>query len=97
MTKYLANLMADERINIHEERGNVYGLCIVGRGETLFFKENDRGLLCHIDKISNVIYGNSITTWGSHDEDMDKEEQERVLALILKYYKKTYGQSAKIM
>jgi hypothetical protein len=87
MSDFFDKLMKDEDITIIKEGGNVYGLRILSKGEDLFFRENDRGLICTIDAVHGSIFKDSIRTWDSHEQKMNKEEKERVLKLIYKFYK----------
>ena len=91
MTNLMESLMTSERGDIIKEDGNVYRLSIYGRGEHLFFRENDKGLLCHIDAVHGAIFKKSIHIWDSTGEKMSKAEKERVSELIFKYYKKFYN------
>ena len=45
------------------EGENVYALAVIGRGEDLFFKENERGLICNINIITHEIFKNSVDIW----------------------------------
>ena len=91
MPDLIESLMASDRGNVIKENGNVCILSIYGRGEHLFFRENDKGLLCHIDAVHGAIFKKSIHIWDSTGEKMSKAEKERVAELIFKYYEKFYN------
>ncbi|SHG42808.1 hypothetical protein [Pedobacter caeni] len=71
--------------------GNEFGLRIWGRGEHLFFKENNRGLICSIDAVHSVIYTKSIKVWDNTGEKIGKKERLRISRLIEQYYKAFYN------
>ncbi len=75
-----------------DENGNIYRLRVIGRGEHLFFQENDNALICAIDAVHDDIYIRSIRTW-NNDEKMNRAEQERVINLIAHYYEKAFNRA----
>lgn len=74
---------------IKDSNGNMYGIRVIGRGEDLFFQENEKALLCVIDAIDSIIYVKSIKNWEG-EKKMNEAEKNRVLALIKYYYKIVY-------
>lgn len=94
MDKYFEDLMEKSNAALIEENGNVYAIRVMGRGENLFFRENDKALICQIDAEHGIIYKKSIKIWDSADEKMTKVERERVSELIYTLYKKVYNPEA---
>lgn len=91
MLSYFDYLLNDSSVHrTVDEKGNTYGIQILGRGENLFFQENDNYLICQIDAYPGVIYASSIKNWEGKGK-MKKEEKERILLLIEKYYKMFYN------
>ena len=68
----------------------------MGRGENLFFQENERALICEIDAINGVIYSKSIKKWEGAKK-MNTEEHNRIIALIATYYKESYNLNVVIL
>jgi len=92
MSSFIEEWMNNKTVNqIDDKKGNHYGIRVLGRGTDLFFKENNRGLICSIDAVKGVIYKQSIKIWDSTGEKMSKAEKERVSKLIEEYYKKVYN------
>ncbi len=83
--------MSRTDLNLIEEDGKTYGIRVLGRGNDLLFKENNKGLLCEIDAEHGIIYKKSIQKWDSTNEKMTKSERERVSDLIFKFYRKVYN------
>jgi hypothetical protein len=97
MSPFLDELMKSDNINtIIEPDGNVYGIRVLGRGSDLFFKENERGLICAIDALNGIIYTKSIKSWDSTGEKIKKDERERLIKLIEKYYKQVYNMKVEL-
>lgn len=71
------------------DNGVVYGIRVLGRGESLFFQENERGLICAFDAIKSVLYTKSIKQWGE-DEKMSLAEKGRVISEICSAYEKIF-------
>lgn len=89
---YINELMSTEQENtIIDDSGNQYIIRVLGSGNDLFFRENDKGLICSIDAVNAVIYTQSIKTWDSTGTKMNKEERKRVIGLIEECYKKVYN------
>ena len=61
----------------------------------MFFQENERCLFCEIDARDAVIFTKSIKNWEG-EKKMPKDEKERVVSLIEKYYKEIYNPNAKL-
>ena len=87
MNSYIQSLMSSKDIELIKEDDNYYGIRVLGRGLNLFFRENDKGLICCIEAEHGVIYAKSIKIWGTENKSMDEKEKNRVLQLIVKYYK----------
>jgi hypothetical protein len=96
MSDFLKSLMTNENIPLINEGENVYAISILSKGENLFFRENDKGLICSIDAVHGAILKDSIKVWDTHNKKMSNEEKERVLGLILKYYKERLNPNAVI-
>lgn len=94
MDPYFEDMIARYTDNLVKDGDTTYAIRVVGRGETLFFRENEKCLLCEIDAAHGVIYKKSIKIWDSTNEKMSKAEQERVASLILTYYKQVYNPEA---
>ncbi|MCG8537307.1 MAG: hypothetical protein MI808_19635 [Pseudomonadales bacterium] len=75
-----------------DEHGNKYGIRVLGRGENLFFQENDKALVCVIDAVHSVIFEKSIKNWEG-EKRMSKGERSRVSELIIQYYKKAINEN----
>jgi len=78
-----------------DEEGNIYGIRVIGRGENLFFQENEKALICDIDAPASLVYSASIKNWESNKK-MSKKEKGRVLTLIKCYYKKCINENVTI-
>lgn len=79
-----------------DENGNIYGIRILGRGENLFFQENDKGLICQIDAVHSAIFINTIRQWEG-EKKMSDTEKNRVIALVKYYYSKYYNENVVLM
>lgn len=73
-------------------KGNIYGIRALGRGDNLFFQENNKALVCEIDAVDSIVYAKSVRSW-SGSKKMSASEKARVLALIEHYYKRAYEKS----
>jgi len=97
MDKYIENLKNDNTINrVQDENGNLYGIRVLGRGNNLFFQENDKALICEIDAVHAVIFTKTIKKWEG-EKEMSVEEKKRVTNLIQKYYKEVYNPDVKLL
>ena len=76
----------DDTVVRFKEGADCYGIRVIGRGDNLFFQENENALICDIDAVDAIIYARSIKNWDGQKK-MQKSEKERVLSLIEKYYK----------
>jgi uncharacterized protein YqkB len=84
--------------NLIQECENVYSIRVYGRGLHLFFRENEKCLMCNIDAEHGAIYKKSICKWDLPDNlKMNKAEQERVTALIVKFYQQFYNSNVILM
>ncbi|AIM37864.1 hypothetical protein KO02_15095 [Sphingobacterium sp. ML3W] len=91
MSNYIKELKEDLTVNRWNDKdGNSYGIRVLGRGESLFFQENEKALLCDIDAAYAIIYVKSIKNWEG-EKKMNVQERGRVIALIEKYYKEVYN------
>ncbi|WPQ65174.1 hypothetical protein SIO70_09990 [Chitinophaga sancti] len=88
-------LKTDQRAYRYEEDGNKYGLLILYRGETLFYQENDRALLCEIAARFAVINPETIVQWDDNT-DIHSDERAAILDKIMTLYKKAYKDDLKI-
>ncbi|OMP74946.1 MULTISPECIES: hypothetical protein [unclassified Chitinophaga] len=88
-------LKTDQRAYRYEEDGNKYGLLILYRGETLFYQENDRALLCEIAARFAVINPETIAQWDDNT-DINSDERAAILDKIMTLYKKAYKDDLKI-
>ena len=79
-----------------DDEGNIYGIRIIGRGEHLFFQENDDALICEIDAAHGVIYSRSVKDWNTKGK-MKNDEKKRVVGLIEFYYKKYLNENVVLM
>jgi|GEM_PF-916228 hypothetical protein len=89
------DLKTDQRAYRYEEDGNKYGLLILYRGETLFYQENDRALLCEIEARVPVINPETIAHWDDNTE-INQAERAVILEKIITLYKKAYKDDLKI-
>jgi len=64
-----------------------YAIRVLGRGEMLFFQEDENALICEIDASNSVIFSKSIKGW-SNKPKMSNVERDRVMAIIIELYKK---------
>lgn len=91
MSNYVEQLKNDPSIETRTDaEGNVYRIRVLGRGENLFFQENEKCLLCEIDARNAVIFTKSVKNWEG-EKKMSKDEKARVLILIVRYYKEVYN------
>lgn len=88
-------LKTDSRAYRYEEDGNKYGLLILYRGETLFYQENDRALLCEIAARFAFINPDTIAHWDDNTA-IGTEERAVILEKIITLYKKAYKDDLKI-
>lgn len=84
--------MNDKTVNRISKNGFTYGFRIIGRGEHLFFQENEKSLICEIDRVNNVIYLKSIRFWNTGAR-IKTEEKNRLISAITDIYKENLGQS----
>jgi hypothetical protein len=97
MDSYIENLKKDSSVNrLQDENGNLYGIRVLGRGENLFFQENDKALICQINAFHSVIFTKTIKNWEG-EKKMAHEEKNRVVNLIEKYYKLVYNPEVKLL
>ncbi len=90
MDNWLEDIMSLD-MNTVEAGENVYKIRVYGRGLHLIFKENEKGLICHIDAEHGVIYQKSIKIWDTTNEKIRETEKDRIVELIVKYYKQFYN------
>ena len=91
LNDFIQELLNDDSIQKRiDTNGNVHRIHIIGRGENLFFQENEKYLFCLIEARHGVIYANSIKKW-EPNEKMSPSEKARVARLIEKYYKEVYN------
>lgn len=94
--EYTQKLLKDATVDrFYTENGNMYGIMVLGRGENLFFQENDKALICEIDAIDSIIYAKSIKSWDG-EKKMNGAEKNRVLELIKYYYKIVYKSNLQV-
>jgi hypothetical protein len=96
MSDFFENLMTDLAIPLIKEGGNIYAIRILSKGEDLFFRENDKALICTIDAVHGVIYKDSINGWDTPEKKMDNAEKERVVRLIYKFYKERLNPEVRV-
>lgn len=97
MSEYIDSLMQDKSVNrIVDAQKNVYGIRVLGRGENLFFQENNKALICEINAVDALVFTKSVKNWEG-EKKMSTEEKERVLALIKKYYAEVYNPEVKLV
>ena len=85
----------DDTVVRFKEGDNCYGIRIIGRGDNLFFQENENALICDIDAVGAIIFARSIKCWDGQKK-MQPSEKERVLNLIERCYKNYINESATI-
>ena len=57
MSDYIEQLKGNSTVNrLIDNQGNSYGIKVLGRGENLFFQENEKALICEIDAVNGTIY-----------------------------------------
>lgn len=96
MNGHLSELMTTPTVNrFVDEQGNRYGIRVLGRGENLFFQENDNALICQIDAVHGVICIRTIKNWEGQGE-MTADEKNRVADLIETYYRQVYNPNVKL-
>jgi len=96
MSNYIKELKEDLTVNRwNDKEGNSYGIRVLGRGENLFFQENEKILFCDIDAAHAIIYVKSIKNWEGQKK-MNAEERMCVIALIEKSYKEFYDPSVEL-
>jgi hypothetical protein len=93
----IEELLNNDSINREtDESGNIYGIRVLGRGENLFFQENDKGLICQIDALHSAIFINTIREWEG-EKRMNDAEKKRVIELIKYYYSRYYSENVTLM
>jgi hypothetical protein len=96
MSDFFEGLMTDPKTPLIQEGENIYAIRILSKGENLFFRENDKALICTIDAVHGAIYKDSIKAWDIPEKKMDNEEKERVVRLIYKFYKERLNPEAHV-
>jgi hypothetical protein len=94
MNKYIENLILDPTVNRFTDGETRYGIRVLGRGENLFFQENDKALICQIDAVHSIVYSKTIKNWEG-EKKMSEVEKHRVIELVEKYYKLVYSPAVK--
>jgi len=90
-TKMLVDeLLRNPSVSRFEANGVTYGLRVLRRGESLFFQEQDRGLICVFDAVNSVLYTGSIKSWGG-SKKMSPKERGRAIDLICAAYRKIFN------
>jgi hypothetical protein len=87
---------SDDTVVRFLEGDDSYGIRVIGRGEHLFFQENDKALICDIDAANNIIYSASIKNWEG-SKKMPDLEKERVIKLIETFYKIYIDENVKVI
>lgn len=97
MSLYIEQLKENPTVNrLTDDNGNLYGIRVLGRGENLFFQENEKALICEIDATHATIYTKKIKNWDG-EKKMSSIERDRVISLIVKYYKKVYNPNVVVL
>ncbi|MEZ0539975.1 hypothetical protein [Fibrella arboris] len=63
-----------------------YKIMIIGRGEQLFYQQEDRALLCDIQVRNDLIYQNSIAWWDNGNA-VTESEKSIILERLINYFK----------
>ena len=74
---------------------NSYGLLILGRGENLFFQENDKALICELSATHSLLNPLTITKW-DNGQEITVDEKNSLLEKISKYYLLSYSNNLNI-
>lgn len=73
-----------------------YAIRVLGRGDMLFFQEDENALVCQIDASNAAIFSSSVNSW-NNKASMSSDEKERVLSLIVVLYKKYIDKNVVIL
>ena len=73
-----------------------YAIRVLGRGEMLFFQEDENTLVCEIDAANAVIFSKSIKSW-SNKTKISGAEKQRVISIIVELYRKYINANVVVM
>ena len=83
-----------ERVHRFKENGENFGLLILGRGESLFFQQGDKALICDISAIHSELDKSSIKIWDDGTKISSSQKQE-IVSKIAELYQKFYEDELK--
>jgi len=93
MTELMNNNQSVTRFT--DSKGTKFGIAILSRGETLFFQQDNKSLICEIDAVNAVIFTKTIREW--HDgKKIKPSERDLLVKNILFYYGIVYNKDVKV-
>jgi uncharacterized protein YifE (UPF0438 family) len=90
------DLMRDQSIDRCDLEGHSYAIRVLGRGEMLFFQEDEKALICEIDAANSAIISKSVKNWDKMKK-MSDEEQKRVITVMADMYRKYINENVVIV
>lgn len=81
------DLMRDTSIERMKIGEHSYAIRVLGRGDMLFFQEDEKALICEVDAANAVIFAKSIKNW-NNTKKMPADERKRVVELVFELYRR---------
>ncbi|MEZ0609347.1 hypothetical protein ACAW74_12560 [Fibrella sp. WM1] len=89
-----ADFSTGPMVEVNIEAG--YKIKIIGRGEQLFYQQEDKALICEIQVRNDLIYRDSIKRWDDGSW-IDENQKEIILHRIINYFRMFQGVEAKVV
>ena len=88
--------VSEEQIHWMKNNDNRIGIRVLGRGDVLFYKKNDKWFTCEMSAIKSIIGIQIVKKWND-DTPLSSEDKEEAIKLISVLYKKHYGEEPVIV
>ncbi len=92
---FIEQLKSNPEVNRYSDETGNYGILVLGRGENLFFQQNERAFICEIDAVKGLINSKTISKWDDGKKIQDNEKAY-VLEKLIFLYRKFYNDAAEI-
>lgn len=92
---FIEQLKSNQQVNRYSDETGNYGILVLGRGENLFFQQNERAFICEIEAVKGIINSKTISKWDNGEKIQDKEKAY-VLDKLIFLYRKFYNVDAEI-
>ena len=83
------NTMGSDEVHHFTIENVLYKILILGRGDMLFYSENNKSLICEISARNCLLSLNSLKYWGGNKKIEDKEK-DHLFERIKKVYTLAY-------